>query len=68
MISANLIFVVAPAVHDLERGSRIDLDWLAGKVLKLGRRLSIPTLANGAAHAALKLHRLGRSLMQQHRG
>ena len=49
----------ASLLHDLERGSRIELDWLAGKVVELGRRLNIPTPANGAAYAALKLHRQG---------
>jgi hypothetical protein len=41
---ADLIFVVAPAMHDLER-SRIELDWLAGKMGEPGRRLSHPTPA-----------------------
>jgi 2-dehydropantoate 2-reductase len=51
----------ASLLHDLERGSRIELDWLAGKVVELGRRLNIPTPANGAVYAALKLHRQGHS-------
>jgi 2-dehydropantoate 2-reductase len=51
----------ASLLHDLERGSRIELDWLAGKVLELGASLNIPTPANGAVYAALKLHRQGRS-------
>jgi 2-dehydropantoate 2-reductase len=49
----------ASLLHDLERGSRIELDWLAGKVVELGARLKIPTPANGAVYAALKLHRQG---------
>jgi 2-dehydropantoate 2-reductase len=49
----------ASLLHDLERGSRIELDWLAGKVVKLGRGLAIPTPANDAVYAALKLHRQG---------
>jgi 2-dehydropantoate 2-reductase len=49
----------ASLLHDLERGSRIELDWLAGKVVELGGRLKIPTPANGAVYAALKLHRQG---------
>jgi 2-dehydropantoate 2-reductase len=51
----------ASLLHDLERGSRIELDWLAGKVVELGGRLNIPTPANGAVYAALKLHRQGHS-------
>jgi 2-dehydropantoate 2-reductase len=49
----------ASLLHDLERGSRIELDWLAGKVVELGARLKIATPANGAVYAALKLHRQG---------
>jgi 2-dehydropantoate 2-reductase len=51
----------ASLLHDLERGSRLELDWLAGKVVELGGRLKIPTPANGAVYAALKLHRQGHS-------
>jgi 2-dehydropantoate 2-reductase len=51
----------ASLLHDLERGSRLELDWLAGKVVELGGRLNIPTPANGAVYAALKLHRQGHS-------
>jgi 2-dehydropantoate 2-reductase len=51
----------ASLLHDLERGSRIELDWLAGKVVALGRSLNIPTPANTAVYAALKLHRQGHS-------
>jgi 2-dehydropantoate 2-reductase len=51
----------ASLLHDLEHGSRIEVDWLAGKVVELGRSLNIPTPANSAVYAALKLHRLGRT-------
>jgi 2-dehydropantoate 2-reductase len=51
----------ASLLHDLERGNRIEIDWLAGKVVTLGRQLGVPTPANGAAYVVLKLHRLGRS-------
>jgi 2-dehydropantoate 2-reductase len=47
-------------LHDLERGNRLELDWLAGKVVALGRELAIPTPANEAVYIALKLHRMGR--------
>jgi 2-dehydropantoate 2-reductase len=49
-------------LHDLERGNRLEIDWLAGKVVQLGRSLGIETPANEAVYAALKLHRLGRGL------
>ncbi len=50
----------ASMVHDLERGNRIELDWLAGKVVALGRELGVPTPANQAVYTMLKLHRMGR--------
>jgi 2-dehydropantoate 2-reductase len=50
----------ASLLHDLERGNRIELDWLAGKVVALGRELGLPTPANAAVYAALKLHRMGK--------
>ncbi len=51
----------ASLLHDLERGNRIEVDWLAGKVAALGRELSVPTPANAAVYAVLKPHRMGRS-------
>jgi 2-dehydropantoate 2-reductase len=51
----------ASLLHDLERGNRIEIDWLAGKVVALGRELGIPTPANAAVYAMLKLHRMGKS-------
>ena len=50
----------ASLLHDLERGNRIELDWLAGKVVSLGRELGVPTPANAAVYAVLKLHRMGK--------
>jgi 2-dehydropantoate 2-reductase len=45
---------------DLERGNRLELDWLAGKVVTLGRELGVPVPANEAVYAMLKPYRLGR--------
>ena len=50
----------ASMAHDLERGNRIELDWLAGKVRALGRALNIPTPASDTVYTVLKLHRMGR--------
>lgn len=50
----------ASMAHDLERGNRLELDWLAGKVVQLGRAHGVPTPANDAVYAMLKLHRAGR--------
>ena len=49
----------ASLLHDLERGNRLELDWLSGKVVEFGRALGIATPANDAAYAVLKLDRLG---------
>jgi 2-dehydropantoate 2-reductase len=51
----------ASMLHDLENRHRLELDWLAGKVAELGRELDVPTPANEAVYAILKLHRMGRS-------
>jgi 2-dehydropantoate 2-reductase len=51
----------ASLLHDLERGNRIEIDWLAGKVVALGRELGVPTPANAAVYAVLKLHRMGKT-------
>ena len=49
----------ASLLHDLERGNRLELDWLIGKVVSLGHELGVPTPASEAVYAALKLHRMG---------
>ena len=49
----------ASMAHDLERGNRLELDWLAGKVRALGRASGIPTPASDTVYTVLKLHRMG---------
>jgi 2-dehydropantoate 2-reductase len=49
----------ASMCNDLEQGRRLELDWLAGKVVALGRELNVPTPANEAVYAVLKLYRNG---------
>lgn len=49
----------ASMLHDLERGNRLELDWLSGHVVKLGRELRVTTPANDAVYKVLKLHRMG---------
>jgi 2-dehydropantoate 2-reductase len=49
----------ASMAHDLDRGNRLELDWLSGKVRALGRELGIPTPASDAVWTVLKLHRMG---------
>ncbi len=50
----------ASLLHDLERGNRLELDWLAGRVVSLGRELGVPTPMNFAAYSVLKPYRMGR--------
>jgi 2-dehydropantoate 2-reductase len=50
----------ASMLHDLEAGNRLELDWLTGKVVALGKELGVPTPASEAVYAAVKLHRMGR--------
>ncbi|HKS88078.1 MAG TPA: 2-dehydropantoate 2-reductase [Stellaceae bacterium] len=45
--------------NDLLRGNRMELPWIAGKVVELGRRHAIPTPANTFIYAALKLYASG---------
>jgi 2-dehydropantoate 2-reductase len=51
----------ASMAHDLERGNRLELDWLTGKVVDLGRALGVPTPVSETIYAVLKLHRMGRT-------
>ena len=46
--------------NDLDRGGRLELDWLSGKVRELGGPLNIPTPASDTVYTVLKLHRMGR--------
>lgn len=46
--------VMASMGHDLLRGNRLELPWLAGKVVALGRDYGIPTPVNATILAALK--------------
>lgn len=46
--------------HDLERGNRLEVDWLSGGVVKLGAQAGVPTPANSAACAILAPHADGR--------
>jgi 2-dehydropantoate 2-reductase len=50
----------ASLLHDLERGNRLEIDWLAGRVVALGRELGLPVPINTAIYTVLKPHRMGR--------
>ena len=44
---------------DLLRGNRLDLPWLGGKVVALGRELGVPTPTHYVMYAALKPYAKG---------
>lgn len=50
----------ASMLNDLEDGNRLELDWLAGKVVSLGRQYGIATPMQEAVYAILKPYRMGR--------
>ena len=50
----------ASMANDLDRGNRLELDWLAGQVSRLGKELKVPTPVNDTIYAALKLYRMGK--------
>lgn len=52
--------MVASMLGDLERGNRLELPWLAGGVVKMGKELGVATPANAFVYAALKLYVDGR--------
>ncbi len=41
--------------EDLGRGNRLELDWLSGAVVRMGREHNVPTPTNAFMYAALKL-------------
>ena len=47
--------------HDLERGNPLEVAWLSGGVVQLGRAVGVPTPANRAVWDMLALHAAGRS-------
>ena len=46
---------------DLERGNRMELDWLLGAVVRLGQELGIDTPVSLEVYTALQPHALGRA-------
>lgn len=44
---------------DLQRGNRLELPWLGGKVVELGKQLGVPTPTFNVMYAALKLYANG---------
>lgn len=48
--------MVASMLGDLQRGNRLELPWLSGNVVTLGRQVGVATPAHAFVCAALKLH------------
>ena len=47
--------------HDLERGNPLEVEWLSGGVVQLGKKAGVPTPANRAVWDILALHAAGRA-------
>jgi 2-dehydropantoate 2-reductase len=45
--------------HDLQRGNRLEVQWLSGGVVSLGETVGVPTPANRAVRDILILHAEG---------
>jgi len=46
--------------HDLERGNRLEVEWLSGSVVELGTAVGVPALIHRAVRDILILHAQGR--------
>lgn len=46
-------------LEDLEQGRRLELPWLSGALVRLGRALGVPTPTHAFIATALKLHAVG---------
>ena len=46
---------------DLDRGNRLELPWLGGKVAELGRQLGVPTPTHSVMYAMLKPYVMGKT-------
>jgi 2-dehydropantoate 2-reductase len=45
---------------DLERGNRLELPWLGGKVVELGKKVGVPTPTHSLMYAMLKPYAMGK--------
>jgi 2-dehydropantoate 2-reductase len=46
--------------HDLKNGNRLEVEWLAGGVVRLGKKAGVPTPCNRAVWDMLTLHAQGK--------
>jgi 2-dehydropantoate 2-reductase len=61
LIAAFAPTTKASMANDLDASNRLELDWIAGKVVALGRKHNIPTPGHEAIYAILKPYRMGGS-------
>jgi 2-dehydropantoate 2-reductase len=47
--------------HDLERGNRLEVRWLSGGVVELGKQVGVATPLNRAVADILAVHANGRA-------
>jgi 2-dehydropantoate 2-reductase len=60
-LSAHLPPAMKPSMAlDLDRGNRMELPWLSGKVAALGRELGVPTPTHSMLYAMLKPYVMGK--------
>jgi 2-dehydropantoate 2-reductase len=52
--------MVSSMYHDLERGNRLEVEWLSGAVVELGQAVGVPTPLNRAVSDILALHANGK--------
>ena len=45
--------------HDLEHGNSLEVEWLSGGVVTLGKKAGVPTPCNRAVWDVLALHAAG---------
>jgi 2-dehydropantoate 2-reductase len=60
--AANAPALRASMAEDVERGNRLETEWLQGKVAALGKELGVPTPSHAAIYATLKLLRNGKAM------
>ena len=46
---------------DLDRGNRLEVPWLSGKVAELGRQFGVPTPTHSMMYAMLKPYVMGKT-------
>jgi 2-dehydropantoate 2-reductase len=52
--------MVSSMFHDLEKGNRLEVDWLSGGVVELGQAVGVPTPLNRAVSDILALYANGK--------